>query len=61
MGNISCTEKCHKMLIGVDESTGMCPVWLDIDLFFVLYKNDRKFIPIYKPTCKGYTIDNKLH
>ena len=26
MGNSPCNEKCHKMLIDIDETTGLCTV-----------------------------------
>ena len=61
MVNNLCTENCHKMLIGVYESTWLCTVCQDMDLFLVLYTYDRKFLLLDKPTWQGHTIDNKLH
>ena len=61
MGENHCTENCHKMLIDIDESTGLCLVCQDRDLFLVLYTYDKKILLIDEPTWQGQTIDNKSH
>ena len=61
MVNNPWNDKCHKMLIWVDESTVLCPVCQDMGLYLVLYTHYRKFLLINEPTWKGHQIDDKYH
>ena len=59
MENNPCNDTCHKMLIGVDESTGMFIVCHYMDIFIEMYTYDRTFILIYEPTWQGHKIYDK--
>ena len=50
MRNNPCAENFHKMLIGDDEWTDMCPVCQDMDIFTILYTYDRVFLIVNEPS-----------
>ena len=54
---IGSLAKCLFCFIRIDESTVLCPVWLDMDLFLVIYTFDSKFILIDEPTWQVQTVN----